>query len=137
LKVGEKASEATWLIIQHAISKPNFMKKCADLLSQEIELGNASKKDWVYLTDRIAVLSNRKQFYGTQFDWDEYGELNPNPIKYVKSINKRRIALGFNSIEDQIILMRKQAQAEGQTAPQNYQDKKDAFQKWQKKVGWV
>ena len=27
-KVGEEGYYATWLVIQHAISKPKFMKKC-------------------------------------------------------------------------------------------------------------
>ncbi|MCU0322109.1 MAG: hypothetical protein MUE72_06790, partial [Chitinophagaceae bacterium] len=33
-KVGNEASEATWLIIQHAIEQPEFMKKCAKLLEK-------------------------------------------------------------------------------------------------------
>ncbi|KOY87491.1 hypothetical protein AD998_16320 [bacterium 336/3] len=136
-KVGEKASYATWLVIQHAISIPAFMKNCAELLDLEVKSGNAYKKDWAYLTDRIAVLSNKKQLYGTQFDWDENAELSPNPIKYIKSINKRRIALGLNTLEEQIILIREFVQKEGQTPPQNYQVKKKEFVKWQKKVGWI
>lgn len=30
-KVGEEASEAAWLVIQHSIGQPSFMKKCAEL----------------------------------------------------------------------------------------------------------
>ena len=35
-KVDEEANEATWLIIQHSIEQPNFMKKCAELLETDL-----------------------------------------------------------------------------------------------------
>ncbi|MEM1359697.1 MAG: hypothetical protein AAGF89_15950, partial [Bacteroidota bacterium] len=35
-KVGKAASEAAWLVIQHAISRPAFMKKCAKLLAEAV-----------------------------------------------------------------------------------------------------
>ena len=136
-KVGKKAMSATWLIIQHAISKPTFMKNCAILLDLEVKLGNASKVSWVYLTDRIAVLSNKKQLYGTQFDWDENGEMSPKPIKYAKYVNKRRQAIGLNTIEEQIILMRTRVQEEQHTAPEDYFLRKIKIHQWQKKVGWI
>ncbi|MCU0439714.1 MAG: hypothetical protein MUC49_17635 [Raineya sp.] len=136
-KVGKKATNSTWLIIQHAIGKPAFMKNCATLLDIEVKQGNASKVSWVYLTDRIAVLSNKRQLYGTQFDWDENGELSPNPIKYAKNINKRRISIGLNTIEEQTRLMRKKAQEEQQTFPKDYAKRKLNMYLWQKKVGWI
>ena len=30
-KVGKEASEAAWLVIQHSIAQPSFMKKCVKL----------------------------------------------------------------------------------------------------------
>jgi hypothetical protein len=30
-KVGKKANEAAWLVIQHSIALPSFMKRCASL----------------------------------------------------------------------------------------------------------
>jgi hypothetical protein len=38
-KVGKEASEAAWLVIQHAIGQPHFMKKCVKLLK------NAANQD--------------------------------------------------------------------------------------------
>jgi len=35
-KVGEEASEAAWLIIEHSIGQPNFMRKCAELLEKAV-----------------------------------------------------------------------------------------------------
>jgi hypothetical protein len=35
-KVGKEANEATWLVIQHSIGQPEFMKKCLKLLEFSI-----------------------------------------------------------------------------------------------------
>ena len=32
-KVGKEANEATWLVIQHSIEQPDFMKKCETVRS--------------------------------------------------------------------------------------------------------
>ena len=43
-KVGKEASEAAWLVIQHSIGQPDFMKKCAQLLEIAVSQNNADKK---------------------------------------------------------------------------------------------
>jgi len=136
-KVGKEAAEAAWLIVQHAISNPLFMKNCAQALQKEVQNGKAEAKHWAYLTDRIAVLGDKKQLYGTQFDWDEHGELSPLPIKYKKTVNKRRVSMGFNTLEEQIILMRKRAELEQETPPSDFEERKQAAREWQKRVGWI
>jgi len=79
-KVGEEASEAAWLIIEHSIGQPNFMRKCAELLEKAVCENKASPINLAYLTDRITVFEGRSQFYGTQFDWDKNAELSANPF---------------------------------------------------------
>ena len=54
-KVGKEASEATWLVIQHSIGQPNFMRKCAELLEKAVDENKADAMNFAYLTDRIAV----------------------------------------------------------------------------------
>ncbi len=76
-KVGEKASAAAWLVIQHAIGQPDFMKKAARLLETAVNDQKADPIGLAYLTDRIAVFEGKPQRYGTQFDWDENGEMKP------------------------------------------------------------
>ena len=97
-KVGKEANEATWLIIQHSIGQPNFMKKCVKLLEIAVHQNKANSKNLAYLTDRIAVFENKPQLYGTQFDWDESGELSPNTFDDLKKVNQRRKSIGLNSI---------------------------------------
>lgn len=89
-KVGREASEAAWLVIQHAIGQPAFMKKCVALLTAAVRENEADAKQLAYLTDRIAVLEARPQLYGTQFDWDENGELSPEPYDDLAKVNQRR-----------------------------------------------
>ena len=60
-KVGKEASEAAWLVIQHAIGQPQFMIKCAALLKVAVEENKADSINLAYLTDRIAVFEGKPQ----------------------------------------------------------------------------
>lgn len=134
--VGKEASEAAWLIIQHAISQPAFMKKCADLLAQAVIEQQANPKNLAYLTDRIAVFEDRPQLYGTSFDWDDTGVLNPKPYDDLKKVNERRQSIGLNTLEAQTLVVRKQAEIEHQRPPQNLEKrKKKRIQHLEKKSG--
>lgn len=53
------------------------MKKSRELLENAVGENKADPGNLAYLTDRIAVFEGNPQLYGTQFDWDENGELNP------------------------------------------------------------
>jgi hypothetical protein len=114
-KVGIEASESAWLIIQHAISNPDFMKKCLNLLENIIVENQAFEINLAHLTDRIAVLEGQPQLYGTQFDWDKNGELSPNTFDDLLKVNARRLKIGLNTLEEQTIIMRKRAKKENQT----------------------
>src|SRR5690606_18751490 len=60
-KVGQEASEAAWLVIQHSIEKPEFMRKCLKLLETAVEENKAESKNLAYLTDRILVFEGKPQ----------------------------------------------------------------------------
>ncbi|MBQ4822775.1 DUF6624 domain-containing protein [Aquimarina sp. MMG016] len=136
-KVGKEASEATWLIIQHSIGQPNFMKKCVKLLEIAVHQNKANSKNLAYLTDRIAVFENKPQLYGTQFDWDESGELSPNIFDDLKKVNQRRKSIGLNSIEEQTKIIRKQAKNNEQSPPTDLKKRKQEIEEWKKTVGWT
>jgi hypothetical protein len=136
-KVGKEASEATWLVIQHAIEQPDFMKKCLKLLHVAVNENKVNPKYLAYLTDRIAVLEGKPQLYGTQFDWDENGKLSPNDFDDLAKVNQRRKSVGFNSLEEQIDMMRIQARNEKQTPPKNFEKRKEEIEQWKKSVGWT
>lgn len=131
-KVGKEASEATWLIIQHAISLPHFMKKCKVLL-QNLEKNHVTYSiHLAYLSDRISVLEGKPQEYGTQFDWDKNGEMMPNFYEDIEQVNKRRKTIGLNTLEEQISIIQKQVKQENQYPPKNFEERKNEIENWKK-----
>lgn len=135
--VGEEASEASWLIIQHAIGSPDFMRKCAKLLEKEVIKDKAKLKNLAYLTDRIAVFEGKPQLYGTQFDWDEHGQLSPNNFDDLFKVNKRRKSIGLITLEEQTEIIREQAKKENQAPPADFEKRKQEMEDWKRKVGWI
>jgi hypothetical protein len=135
-KVGKEATEAAWLIIQHSIGQPEFMKKCLILLENAVAQNNADPRNLAFLTDRIAVLEGNPQLYGTQFDWDENGELCPNSYDDLGKVNQRRKSLGLCSLEEQTELIRLQAKNENQKPPSDFEKRKLEIEQWKKKYRW-
>lgn len=136
-KVGEEASSAAWLIIQHSIGQPDFMKKSADLLEKAVEENKAAPISLAYLTDRIAVFEGKPQLFGTQFDWDENGEMNPHQIDDLAKVNQRRKALGLNTLEEQTVIMKQRVKNENQRLPKDFEERKREYDMWRKSVGWI
>lgn len=136
-KVGKEASEAAWLVIQHSIGRPKFMRKCARLLENEVKNKNADPQHFAYLSDRIAVLEGKPQLYGTQFDWDSSGLLNPDRFDDVSKVNERRKSIGLNNVQDQTRVIRDQAKNENQLPPADYQKRQKEIYDWKKSVGWL
>lgn len=136
-KVGREANQAAWLVIQHSIGQPEFMKKCAVLLEKTVEENQADAKHLAYLTDRIAVFEGEAQLYGTQFDWDAGGEMNPNPFDDLEKVNFRRKTIGLNSLEEQTEIIRKQVFRENQKPPTDLKERTKQADEWRKKVGWI
>lgn len=136
-KVGEEAFDAAWLVIQHSIGTPDFMRKCMKLLEAAVNEQKAHPKSLVYLTDRIAGFEGNVQLYGTQFDWDENGELSPKPFDDLLLVNRRRKSVGLNTLEEQTDIIRKRAQLENQTPPGDWEKRKEEIERWKVKVGWI
>ncbi|MEL7121620.1 MAG: DUF6624 domain-containing protein [Bacteroidota bacterium] len=136
-KVGTAASEAAWMIIQHAIGQPEFMRKCAQQLEQAVLQNEAQPIHLAYLTDRIAVFEGKPQLYGTQFDWDKNGVLNPQPYDDLHKVNQRRKAVDLNTLEEQTEIIRKRTQNENQSPPADFEKRKKQYNEWRKSVGWI
>ncbi len=135
-KVGKKANEATWLIIQHSIGQPDFMRKCAKLLKDAVRKSKSNPKNLAYLTDRIAVFEGKPQLFGTQFDWNENGELSPNLFDDLEKVNQRRKSIELNTLEEQTVLIRERTKSENQSPPADFEKRKREFDEWKTSVGW-
>ncbi len=135
-RMGEEACEAAWLIIQHAIGRPGFMKRCLRLIKDAVESNNAPAWHYAYLSDRLAVMEEKPQLYGTHYDWDENLEMSILPVDDVVKVNERRKSLGMNSIEDRQREIREQILLEGRKPPQDLLSRKVALASWKRRVGW-
>lgn len=136
-KVGQEASDAAWLVIQHAISKPTFMKKALTLLTAEADKDESYQRQMAYLSDRIAVFEDKPQLYGTQFDWDRHGELSPKPCDDIVKVDERRKAIGLNTLAEQTAIMRAQAKKENEFPPVNLEQRRQEIDLWRRRVGWL
>lgn len=75
--VGEEASLAAFLLVQHADRAPEFQAECLPLLEEAAARGEVSAMNLAYLTDRVRKAQGRPQLYGTQYSakMDENGEV--------------------------------------------------------------
>ena len=101
-RVGEQAATAAWLQAQHADARPEFQRRCLDLVTDAVAAGEADPGHLAYLTDRVLCAEGKPQRYGTQF-WngpDGTGALQPRPIKDREQLDERRAAVGLGPFAD-------------------------------------
>jgi hypothetical protein len=135
-KVGDEGAGAAFMILQHAISKPDLQRRGLALILEAIPEGQSNALDAAYLSDRIAVFEGREQTFGTQFDWDADGLLSPAPIHDPAGVDERRASVGLPTMAETIAQMRAGAAAEGETAPADLQQRRAGFEAWARRVGW-
>jgi hypothetical protein len=134
--VGDDGSRAAWFIAQHAIADPPFQRACAAAIEQALAKGEAPLTQLAFLVDRIRYYEGAPQIYGTQFEWDENGELNPWPIEDPERVDERRRGAGLNTMAERTREIREQAAREGDTGPADRGDYKRKFESWLREVGW-
>jgi hypothetical protein len=135
-KIGDEAAGAAFMILQHAISKPDLQRRGLALILEAIPEGPANPLDAAYLSDRIAVFEGREQTFGTQFDWGADGLLSPAPIRDAAGVDERRASVGLPPMAETIAHMRAGAAAERETAPADLQQRRVEFEAWARRVGW-
>ncbi len=135
-RFGDDGASAAFLIAQHAISLPAFQRRALALLLDAAERGEINVLDTAYLSDRIAVFEGREQIFGTQFDWDQHGQLSPAPIAEESGVDERRAHVGLPPMAEVIASMRASAAAEGHGAPDDLAKRRAEFDAWARRVGW-
>ncbi len=98
-RVGMDASNAAWLIAQHADNDVEFQKHCLEHMGKEPE-SEVSHQHIAFLYDRICINENRPQYFGTQFTTDENGAHIPMPIEDQDNVDARRVAIGMDTIAE-------------------------------------
>ncbi|OGC57629.1 hypothetical protein A3H26_02855 [candidate division WWE3 bacterium RIFCSPLOWO2_12_FULL_36_10] len=99
-KVGEKASNNAWLLVQHSPDM-KFQKKYLNLLKKNVS--DVKRANIAYLDDRLRVSDGKPQFYGTQLQKNKAtGNWEFCEIKDRVNVNERRKEMGLGTIEDYI-----------------------------------
>jgi hypothetical protein len=95
--VGPEASQAAWLLVQHAYAEPDFMKQCLELMKAA---GNdVAPANVAFLEDRLLTMDDEPQIYGTQFqrqgeDWV------PFPIQEPDRVDELRASVGLGTLAE-------------------------------------
>ncbi|MCW0233641.1 MAG: hypothetical protein OJJ21_08595 [Ferrovibrio sp.] len=137
-KAGEDGAAAAWMIVQQAIGLPRFMRACLEVLEAAAAKGDVPRWQVALLTDRICWLEGRPQVYGTQFDWDDKGELSPVPIADEATVEARRALCDLIPLAEGIRQRRAEAQQNGETPPPPAEaaSRRRDFDDWAKAIGW-
>lgn len=122
-KVGAEASQAAWLIAQHAIGEASFMRHCYALMQDVLD--DINPQNVAYLYDRICYFEGRPQRYGTQY----YDEQHMYPVENKETVNTLRKALQLPPVPEERIVQFSPTLAELQ--PDSGPDE------WRRKAGWI
>ncbi len=96
---GKDGSEAAWLIAQHAIGEPEFLRYVLQMLHSSIAEGHVPPWQAAYLEDRIAMYEGHPQRYGTQWmDDPTDGRTRPWTIADPKNVNALRAEVGLGPL---------------------------------------
>jgi hypothetical protein len=90
--VGEEASGAAFLILQHA--EPAMLEKYFPLLKEAAAKGEASPVEAAMMEDRVLMYQGKKQIYGTQLHTVE-GKYELYPVEDEENVDARRAAVGL------------------------------------------
>jgi uncharacterized protein DUF6624 len=88
------------------------------------------------LEDRSRMFEGKPQLYGTQYDWDENGEMSPLPIEDPDQVDERRAVLGLIPLAENTKQMREGVLKEKEPRPRDWAARQQEFEVWAHKVGW-
>lgn len=123
-RVGAEASEAAWLIVQHSIGEPEFVRECYGLM--EDAAGEINPQNVAYLYDRICYFEGRPQRYGTQFDDVLY------PIEDLNRVNELRNSVGMKPHPGDVLKKARQVDTDG-----DLHQNDPELNEWRKQAGWI
>jgi hypothetical protein len=97
--VGGKASQALFLVLQHADAKPEIQQEYLPTMREAAAEGKARPDELALFEDRVAVNHGKPQIYGSQVDWKD-GKPSFKPIEDEEHVNERRKAVGLEPLEN-------------------------------------
>ena len=97
-EVGERASMAVFLVIQHSdsLTQATYLP----MMRAAVQQGAARAEDLALLEDRILTEQRKPQIYGSQVKMDSAGKASFFPIFDEINVNRRRATVGLGPLED-------------------------------------
>lgn len=127
--VGQEASEAAWMIVQHDIAEPQFLRDMLEVFRQETARGELHAKWLAPTEDRIRTFEGRPQRYATNLNWNDRGELVIGEVEDPEHLDQRRAALGLPPFKDP-------GMPADQPPLKNPQEFYRRYIQWLHRVGW-
>lgn len=104
--VGWCASDAAWLIVQHAMHDPAFMRQTLATLKSLAADEDVRARNVALLEDRVLMMDGEPQIYGSQ--WDISGpDVKPHPIADLAGLDERRASVGMEPIAEYEAVIRR------------------------------
>ncbi len=92
-QVGVDYEDAMWIVVQHSNLKS--MEKFLPVIKKNVDTRNLSPVAYAYMYDRICLLKDIPQLYGTQDIWNEVlEEYHPYKLDKPSTVNERRYNYG-------------------------------------------
>ncbi|MCC0128309.1 DUF6624 domain-containing protein [Pseudomonas aeruginosa] len=129
---GPEGAEAAWLIAQHSIGEPEFLRQCRTLLDEASSLGRVPRWQFAYIDDRIRVFEGKPQRFGTQIDLRPEGP-KIHELEDPSQVDAWRKEIGLPALASTLA----RAQSDPLPTPDEYEAKEAAGLSWRRKVGWV
>lgn len=97
--VGSQASQALFLVIQHA--NLEYQQKYLPMMREAVKKGNAKASSLALLEDRVALRQGGKQIYGSQISNHPITK-KPfvSPLEDPDNVDKRRASVGLGTLSD-------------------------------------
>ncbi len=130
--VGQEGAEAAWLIAQHSIGEPGFMRQCRDLLEEASRLKLSPRWQYAYIDDRIRVFEGKGQRFGTQIDIKPTGP-EFYQLEDPSEVSTWRKEAGLGTVRSALAKFRSCPLP----SPEEYEAKQAQSNVWRRKIGWV
>lgn len=134
--VGEEGADAAWLIVQHDIGNPKLQRRSLTLLREAVARSDAPALQLAMLTDRVCVLEGKPQIYGTQYDWDENGEMSPCPVENPEQVDELRESIGLIPLKEDTRQKRVAVLQGSEKPPRDLKARRREMQRWARAAGW-
>ena len=130
--VGRDGAKAAWLIAQHSIGEPDFMRHSRNLLEEASARGDVPRWHFALIDDRIRVYESRPQRYGSQLRGGPDG-LEPYPLEDPTKVDQWRQELGLPPLAEIVARSRPNPPP----SPQDPAAKEAQEQAWRRETAWI